>query len=411
MVVVGAGAAGLTAASALARAGVEVLLVERRQGGSPLPRATVLSVRTMELMRSWGLEDRIRQGADGVEMTMLEAPTAARAAEGVSIDVGYPSSKQSAMVSPTEALCVAQDLFEEVLAESLAAMPDVTIQRGVEVIDVRTGAPGEGAVLTVRDAGGTLRTVETGYVVAADGARSAVRAALGIGMTGPDDAMTGIQVVFRAPLWDVLGEHRHLLYSLTDPEGSGTLLPAGQGDRWLYGLQTGYHYEPGRELSADEIRRRIERGLGVEKLDVRVERFGTFTSGAQLADTFRAGDVFLVGDAAHQGHTAWRHRPEHRHCRRVGPGLEARLGAARVGPLDPALGLRAGASCLGGLQRRALGRPARFATWRVHGAGRRPRGPDAPCLGGARRAVDARPAGAGADAVRGFVEPVLGRSG
>lgn len=300
VVVVGAGAAGLTAASALARAGVGVLVVERREGGSPLPRATVLSVRTMELMRSWGLEDRIRQGADAVEMTMLEAPTAARAAEGVSIDVGYPSSKQSAMVSPTEALCVAQDIFEEVLAESLAAMPGVTIQRGVEVIDVRAGAPGEGAALTMRDAGGTLRTVETGYVVAADGARSAVRAALGIGMTGPDDAMTGIQVVFRAPLWDVLGEHRHLLYSLTDPEGSGTLLPAGQGDRWLYGWQAGYHYELGRELSADEIRRRIERGLGVEKLDVRVERFGTFTSGAQLADTFRAGDVFLVGDAAHR---------------------------------------------------------------------------------------------------------------
>ena len=300
VVVVGAGAAGLTVASALARAGVEVLLVERRQGGSPLPRATVLSVRTMELMRSWGLEDRIREGADPVEMTMLKAPTAVRAAEGVSINVGYPSAGQSAMVSPTEALCVAQDVFEEVLAESLAAMPGVTIQRGVEVVDVRAGAPGDGAALTLRDAGGRLRTIEAGYVVAADGARSTVRAALGIGMTGPDDAMSGIQVVFRAPLWDVLGEHRHLLYSLTDPEGSGTLLPAGQGDRWLFGLQAGYHHEQGCEPSADELRRRIQRASGVDGLDVRLERFGTFTSGAQLADTFRTGDVFLVGDAAHR---------------------------------------------------------------------------------------------------------------
>jgi hypothetical protein len=40
--------------------------------------------------------------------------------------------------------------------------------------------------------------------------------------------------------------------------------------------------------------------VGVEKLDVRVERFGSFTAGAQLADAFRAGDVFLVGDAAHR---------------------------------------------------------------------------------------------------------------
>ncbi|HWM72143.1 MAG TPA: FAD-dependent monooxygenase [Nocardioides sp.] len=300
VVVVGAGAAGLTAASALARAGVEVLVLERRQGGSPLPRATVLSVRTMELMRSWGLEGRIRQGADAVEMTMLEAPTAARAAEGVGINVGYPTAGQSAMVSPTEALCIAQDVFEVVLAESLAAMPGVTIRRGVEVVDVCAGATGDGAALTLRAADGQPSTVEARYVVAADGARSAVRTALGIRMTGPDDAMTGIQVVFRAPLWDVLGEHRHLLYSLTDPGGTGTLLPAGQGDRWLYGLQADYHYEPGSEPSADDIRRRIQRGLGVEGLDVRVERFGTFASGAQLADAFRVGDVFLVGDAAHR---------------------------------------------------------------------------------------------------------------
>ena len=300
VVVVGAGAAGLTAASALARAGAEVLLVERRRGGSPLPRATVLSVRTMELLRAWGFEDRIRERADAVEMTMLEAPTAVRAADGVTINVGYPSAAQSAMVSPTEALCVAQDVFEEVLAESLAAMPGVTVERGVEVTDVRAGAPGDGAELTLRDTSGQVRTVGAGYVVAADGARSAVRAALGIGMTGPDDAMSGFQVVFRAPLWDVLGPHRHLLYSLTDPEGSGTLLPAGQGDRWLFGLQAGYHHEPGGEPSADEIRRRIQRASGVDGLDVRLERFGGFTSGAQLADAFRAGDVFLVGDAAHR---------------------------------------------------------------------------------------------------------------
>jgi putative polyketide hydroxylase len=300
VVVIGAGAAGLTAASALARAGAEVLLVERRQGGSPLPRATVLSVSTMELLRAWGFEERIRAAADDVEMTMLEAPTAARAAEGVRIQVGYPTAAQSSMVSPTEALCVAQDVFEEVIAESLTARPGVTVERGVEVIDVRAGAPGDGAVLTLRDTDGRIRTVEAGYVVAADGARSAVRAALGIGMTGPDDAMSGIQVVFRAPLWDVLGPHRHLLYSLTDPEGSGTLLPAGQGDRWLFGLQAGYHHERGREPSADEIRRRIQRASGVDGLDVRLERWGSFTAGAQLVDSFSVGDVFLVGDAAHR---------------------------------------------------------------------------------------------------------------
>ncbi len=106
----------------------------------------------MELMRSWGLEDRIREGADVVEMTMREASTAARVAEGVSINVGYPSPAQSAVVSPTQALCVAQDHLEAVLAEYLSSMPEATVQRGVEVLEVRGGGPGEGANLTVRDA-------------------------------------------------------------------------------------------------------------------------------------------------------------------------------------------------------------------------------------------------------------------
>ena len=300
VVVVGAGAAGLTTACALARAGVEVLLLERRPAGSPLPRATVLSVRTMELMRSWGLEDRIREGADVVEMTMREASTAARVADGVSINVGYPSPAQSAVVSPTEALCVAQDHLEAVLAEYLSSMTEATVQRGVEVLEVRGGGSSEIAHLTVRDGGGWMRTIGAGIVVAADGARSAVRDSVGIGMTGPDDVMAGIQVEFRAPLWDVLGEHRHLLYSLTDPEGNGTLVPAGQGDRWIFGLQAGYHYEAGDEPSPDAIRRRIQAASGVPGLEVRIERSGPFSSGAQLADTFRAGDVYLVGDAAHR---------------------------------------------------------------------------------------------------------------
>lgn len=67
VLVVGAGPAGLTAAITLARYGVDVLLVERRADLSSLPRATAVSTRTMELMRSFGLEERIRSGGIDVE--------------------------------------------------------------------------------------------------------------------------------------------------------------------------------------------------------------------------------------------------------------------------------------------------------------------------------------------------------
>ena len=83
VVVVGAGPAGLTAAVAMARLGVEVLLVERRRELSSLPRATSVSTRSMEIFRSWGLEREIRAGEVDVEWQLWFAarrwPTPRRA--------------------------------------------------------------------------------------------------------------------------------------------------------------------------------------------------------------------------------------------------------------------------------------------------------------------------------------------
>jgi putative polyketide hydroxylase len=298
VVVVGAGPAGLTAAITLARAGVEVRLIERRPSGLPLPRATVLSVRTMELLRSWGLEDEILAGADDVEMTMLEMPTAARAHEGTPIAVGYPTAAQSAIVSPTRAACVAQDHLEAVLLDYAMSLPSVTVDRGVELVDLVSRT--HGAILTVRDARGGTRRMRADYVIGADGARSAVRTALGIDLTGPDGVLNGLHIEFRAPLWDVLGPHRHVLYFVSEPGATGVLLPAGQGDRWLFGIQSGIDVAPEARPSEAELRDHIRRAAGVPGLEVRMERIGRFTSAAQLAERFSDGRAFLVGDAAHR---------------------------------------------------------------------------------------------------------------
>jgi len=70
VLVVGAGPAGLTAAITLSRYEVPVLVVERRVDASTLARATGVSLRTMELVRSWGLEAAVRAGGVDVEWMM-----------------------------------------------------------------------------------------------------------------------------------------------------------------------------------------------------------------------------------------------------------------------------------------------------------------------------------------------------
>ena len=73
----------------------------------------------------------------------------------------------------------------------------------------------DGVPATIRDrVTGESRTIRAGYLVGADGHRSAVRAQLGIEMQGPPDLGQYFSMLFRADLSDVLGETRYGLYTL-----------------------------------------------------------------------------------------------------------------------------------------------------------------------------------------------------
>ena len=95
VLVVGAGPAGLTAAGALARLGVETAWSSSGARALGLPRATSVSTRSMELLRSWGLEDEVRAGGVDVEWLMLACDTLADVAGGTPVPIGLPTREQS----------------------------------------------------------------------------------------------------------------------------------------------------------------------------------------------------------------------------------------------------------------------------------------------------------------------------
>jgi putative polyketide hydroxylase len=297
VVIAGAGPAGLAAAISLARLGVETMLVERRPELSSLPRATVVSLRSMELIRSWGVEDAVLAGGVDVEWRGWQSDTLAKVAEGSMWPVGIPTREQAALLSPTAPACVPQDHLEPVLLDHLRSLGGARVHLHTEVVGVED-LP-EGVAVALRDvASGDVRTVRARYLVAADGAHSRIRTAVGIPMRGPDRLAHVVNAVFRAPLWPVVGEHRYGIYSVSDPRGAGTFLPAGRGDRWVYG--TWVEPDDVAGWTAERFVRRIRAGVGVGDLEVSIERIGSFSFAAQLADRFRAGNVFLAGDAAHR---------------------------------------------------------------------------------------------------------------
>jgi putative polyketide hydroxylase len=297
VVIAGAGPAGLVTAVTLARNGIRSLLVERNPGLSPLPRATAVSTRTMELLRSWGLEDEVRAGQLPVAAVGAWTAETLTATEGVLMPLGHPDFEQATAASPTGLAAVPQDHLEPVLLRHLGRLGTAEVRFGTELVALDQGA--DGVTVALREvATGHERTVRAGYVVGADGAHSRARRLLGIAMEGPDHLNDQLTVLFEAPLAEVVGDRRYGIYFVQQAEAAGVFVPNGAGNRWLYGRG----WEPERERLDDYTDARltglIRTAAGVADLPVRVVAKGAFSFAAQVAERYRDGRVFLVGDAA-----------------------------------------------------------------------------------------------------------------
>jgi putative polyketide hydroxylase len=297
--VVGAGPCGLVIGITLAQYGVDVLVVEQREGGSSLSRALVVSTRGMELMRRFGLEEAVRAGATEVDPTALVTPTLA-SSEGVVMPLGYPSDAEAARVSPTRPAWAPQSHCEPLLLAHLQAAPTANVRFGSQLLALDR-ADDRVRALVVDRASGDQSQIESRYVIGADGAHSAVRREIAVSMEGPDDLEVYERVEFVASLDEAVAGRRHALYVLKHPEVDGSVLARrGREDRW--GLSRERPTDrPGMEtLSLAEVVAMIRTATGVGDLDVTVERLSSFTFAAQIAERYRVDPIFLIGDAAHR---------------------------------------------------------------------------------------------------------------
>ncbi|MEU9835651.1 FAD-dependent monooxygenase [Streptosporangium sp. NPDC048047] len=299
VLVVGGGPVGLCAAIELSRHGISTLLVERHSGTSVFPKARLITTRTMELFRAWGIQDEVESvGMPREEYLAVGVGSSLAAGDFVR---AAAELERDTPQSPTYTYLCAQDVLEVVLRR-LARAPASSVSSATPA-EVRFGAAM--TRMTVTDSGvealveGPEPTlVRCRYLVAADGSRSGVRESLGISTEGPPPLGHMISIMFEADLGFLPADRRAALSFLTDPPCA--VEAVDHGLRWM--VQTGYDPERGgspEDFTEEVCLRAVRAAVGVPDLPVTLLGVMPWLQQARVATAFRAGPVFLAGDAAH----------------------------------------------------------------------------------------------------------------
>ena len=130
VIIIGGGPVGLSAAICLAYQGIQSLLIEKHPTTTNHPKARGVKGRSMELFRSWGLEDQMKQ---------YQMPHEAHRFTWLEDFQGKEITRVQATVdyrpySPTENAIIAQDNLEQELFKKAESMPLIDLRFNTEMI-------------------------------------------------------------------------------------------------------------------------------------------------------------------------------------------------------------------------------------------------------------------------------------
>ncbi len=295
VLIVGAGPVGLASALLLARQGVASTLLERRPARGSAPRAHAINPRTLEICRALGLPRevfaaRATPSAESLDVRFMTC------LGGKDIGV-LPYERQDADAygfTPTPLLNIAQPEFEAILEDAAAHESLISIRRGVRWEGFHQDAEG---VTSRLDDGGEIHSR---WLIAADGAESAVRKVLGVAMIGPEKLQHRLMIHFAADLRPLLRDRAAVIYWNLDPAAPGGFIAFDMSTNWVFM----YRYDPDlvdpASFSEADCERLVRRAIDGEPGPIRILSRSPWTLSVQLAERYREGRVLLVGDAAHR---------------------------------------------------------------------------------------------------------------
>jgi 2-polyprenyl-6-methoxyphenol hydroxylase-like FAD-dependent oxidoreductase len=302
ILIVGAGPVGLALAADLGSRGVPCLVVEQSEGPPDHPRASVLNARSMEFMRRWGVTDAIRRDGTPEDFphTALYCTTLT-GFEIARIERPHHGGSGSSVESPERAQRCNQIWLDPILRDLASGYDCVTIRfrcRFETAVEQR-----DHVLATVHDLANDQReTIAARYLIDCSGGHSPIRRALDIGMSGSNYLGYHLSIFVRAPdLWTHHSMGKAALINFVEPVGLWRNLISLNGrELYRFGIRGKAYYDAPEQVDAERLfTEAVGKQVPNEIISIR-----RWTARNVVADRYRAGPIFLAGDAAHLNHPA-----------------------------------------------------------------------------------------------------------
>jgi 2-polyprenyl-6-methoxyphenol hydroxylase-like FAD-dependent oxidoreductase len=298
VLIVGGGPIGLTLALELGWRGISCLLIEQGDGSIDLPRGAMVSARTMEFCRRWGIRDRILRSGfpDDYKLDMVFCTSLA----GHLLERDeYPCERDQRPppTSPEKRTWCPQLLFDPIIARAAAEFDGVTLRRRCR-LDGVSPHPDRVIARATDLATGEPLEIEALYIVGCDGSASAVRKDVGIELEGIPVLSYSVNVFFRAP--GLLAAHdkgeaeRYLFVGREGTWGNITVVD-GHAEWRLTVIGSSARVD----MDAFDAPAAVRRAIGRDDVPFELIAVKPWRRTEAIAKEYRRGRVILAGDAAH----------------------------------------------------------------------------------------------------------------
>lgn len=290
VLIVGGSLVGLSASLFLSWRGVSNIVIEKHLGSSPHPRAKGFTETTLEHFRAVGIADRIPQQSEGGRPKRVVVESLSSEWKDELEWTPGETPNETVHLSPCKGVAISQDKLEPILREASIELGS-DLRLGVELLEFGQNAQGVMALVKDRNSG-LEYYIHASFMIAADGADSAIRQKLGISQSGVGHLRFIRSVLFKCTEADQYLEKGVTQFAIEQKDFHAFLTTYGDS-RWALML------EGDKDYSDEQLKAAIHKSLGND-MSFEIITTGRWEMAGRIADQYQVGCIFLVGDAAHQ---------------------------------------------------------------------------------------------------------------